>query len=61
MESKSRNLEGVHVGFLIHMKGQKSKHQRYRTCRNAAAAKVLKEAGTQTLGAYIDKRQAVVT
>ena len=52
------NLEGVHVGFLRQMTGHKAKRQRERTSRRKAAAKVLKESGTQKLGAYIDKRQA---
>ena len=56
----SRNLEGVHVGFLRHAMGLKSKRQRDRTWRSAAAARVLNKAGTQTLGTYIDKRQVTV-
>ena len=31
------------------------------TWRSAAADRILREAGTQTLGTYIDKRQATVT
>ena len=46
--------------LLIQITGQKSKHQRDRTWRSAAAEKVIKEAVTQSLGAYIDKRQATV-
>ena len=37
-----------------------SKRQRDVTWRNSAAASVLKEAGSQTLGLYIDKWQATV-
>ena len=48
------------MGFLKKITGQKSKLQRNRTCRSAAAKIVLKEAVTQALGAYIDKRQATV-
>ena len=47
----SRKLEGVHVGFL---------RQRDGIWISEAAEKVLKEAGTQTLGSYIEKRQATV-
>ena len=43
------------------MTGQKAKRQRDGTWRSESAAKVLTELGTQTLGAYIDKRQATVT
>ena len=56
----SRNLEGVHVGFLRQVTGQKSKWQREGTWRSAAESRVSKEAGTQTLGTNIDKRQTTV-
>ena len=55
-----RKLEGVHVGFLGQVRGQKSKRERAGNWRSAAESRVLKEAGTQTLGIYIDKRQAIV-
>ena len=55
-----RNLEGVHVGFLIQMTGQKAKRQRDGTWRIEAAEEVPKESVTQTLGAYIDKRHKTV-
>ena len=55
LAAMSRKFEGLHMGFLIQLKGQKSKRQRARTWRSAAAEKVLKEAGNQTLGKYIDK------
>ena len=48
----SKKLEGVHVGFLP--------SSREGTWRSVAAASLFKEAGTQTLGTYIDKRQATV-
>ena len=51
----SRKLEGVHVGFLIKLMGQKAKRQREGTWRSASVAKVLKEAVTQTRGEYIEK------
>ena len=57
----SRNLEGVHVGFLSQITGQKANRQRDRNFRSKAAATVIKEAGTQYLGSYINKRQATVT
>ena len=56
----SRNLDGVQMGFLRHMAGHKENWQRKGTQRSKSADKVLKESGTQTLGAYIDKRQATV-
>ena len=56
----SRKLEGVHVGFLRQMTGHKSKQQRGRTWRSAAAAKVLNKSGTHTLGDYIGKRKSKV-
>ena len=31
------------------------------TCRSVASYKILKEAGTKSLGAYIDKQQATVS
>ena len=55
-----RELEGVHVDFLIKLTGQKATRQGGGTWRSVAAARVIKEAGIQTLGTYIDKRQATV-
>ena len=48
------------MGFLRQMKGKLVKRKRDHTCRSEAEAKLLKEACTQTRGAYIDKRQATV-
>ena len=45
----SWKLEGVHVGFLRQITGQKAKRQRDRIWRSEAAEKVLKEAGTALL------------
>ena len=56
----SRKLEGVHVVFLIQVTGQMDKRHRHGIWRSAAAASVLREAGTYTLGTYIDKLQATV-
>ena len=56
----SRKLEGLHVGFLRQVTGQKAKWQREGTWRSVAAADVIKESGTHTLLLYIDKRQATV-
>ena len=56
----SRNLEVVHVGFLIQVTGQKAKRQRDDTWEIAAEVRVLKEEGTQIMGAYIDKQQVTV-
>ena len=44
----------------IQITGQKAKRQRDENCQSEAAEKVLKEAGNQSLGAYIDKWQATV-
>ena len=55
-----RNLEVVHVGFLRQITGHKEKRQRGGNWRSVVAAKVLKEAGTRSLGVYIEKRQAIV-
>ena len=56
----SRKLEGVPVGFLIQLTGQKAARQGGGTWRSVASARVLNEAVIQTLGTYIDKRQATV-
>ena len=42
----SWKLEGVHVGFLRQMMGQKAKQQRDGTWRSEAAGKLLKEANS---------------
>ena len=57
----SRNLEGVRVGFLRQVMVQKDKQQREGNWRSMASERVLKEAENQTLGTYIEKRQAIVT
>ena len=56
----SRKMEEVYVDFLMQVTGQKAKCQRDRTWRSVAAARILKEAGTQTLGKYINKLQTTV-
>ena len=38
-----------------------AKWKRFGTCRSEADTKVIKEVGTYTLGAYIDKWQVIVT
>ena len=55
----AKTLEGVHVGFLRHMTGNTARQHWDRTWRRAEADSVLKEAGTQKLGMYIDKRQTI--
>ena len=59
-EEISRNLEGVHVGFLRQITGQRVVQQEEGTWRQVAAQKVLEKAGTQPLGTYIDRSQATV-
>ena len=56
----SRKLKGVHVGFLIEFMNQNSIQQGDGAWRSVAAARIFLEAGTQTMGTYIDKRQAIV-
>ena len=56
----SKKVKGSQADFLRQVTDQTAKRQRYGTWRSAAAAIVLKEAVTQTLGMYIDKRQATV-
>ena len=51
----SQKMEGVHVEILRQITGQKAQRKRDATWRSAASEKVLKEAGTQYLGSYIDK------
>ena len=56
----SRKLEGLQVGFLRQLTGNKATQHGGRTWRSAAEARVLKESCTHTLGTYIDKIQATV-
>ena len=56
----SRKLEGLHVGFLRQITGQRLVLQEDRTWRQVAAETVLDKAGTQYLGTYINMRQATV-
>ena len=56
----SKNMETLHVGFLRQVAVNTAKRQRGGTWISTKAASVLKETRTQTLGAYIDKRQATV-
>ena len=60
LEAMSRNQEGVHVGFLKQITGQREVRQKDGTWRCVTAEKVLKKAGTHYLGSYIDRRQATV-
>ena len=56
----SRNLEGVHVGFQRQIIGQKEVRKRYRTRKCVKVENLFQKAGTQYLGAYIDKQQETV-
>ena len=56
----TKTLEGFHVGFLSQVMGNTAKIQQKWTWRRYAEESVLKEEGTQRLGTYIDKTQAVV-
>ena len=53
-------MEGVHVGFLWKITGKRAVQWGYRTWRQVASEKVLKNTGTQSLGEYIDRIQATV-
>ena len=48
------------MGFLRRIMRPREVRQKHRTCRKVAADTVLEKAGTQTLGTYIDRRQATV-
>ena len=48
------------MGLLRQITGHKAKRQRNRNWRSATVEKVIKEAVTQSLGEYIDNRQAKV-
>ena len=60
LEAMSRKLEGVHMGLLRKITGHKAVRRKDGTWRQVAAEKVLKKAVTQSIGAYIDRRQATV-
>ena len=61
LEAIYRKLEGVYVGFLRMITGQRAVRHEYRTWRKVAAEKFLEKSGTQTLGTYIDRRKATVS
>ena len=46
LAAMSGNMDGVHVGLLRNIRGQKAKRQRDRTWRSEAEEKLLKEAVT---------------
>ena len=60
-EAMSRKLEGINMGFLRQIMGQRAVRRKERNWRKAAAEKVLEKAGTHSLGAYNDRRQTTVT
>ena len=60
-ETMSRKLEGVHVGFLRQITGQRVEIRDDGTWPQVAADKFLEKAGTQYLGDYIERRQESVT
>ena len=60
LEAMSWNLEGVHMVFISQITGKRIELNRDGTCKSVAEEKVLKEAVTQSLRAYIDRRQATV-
>ena len=59
-EAMSRKLEGVNMGFLRQIMGQRAVRRKERNWRQVAAEKVLEKAGTHSLGAYTDRRQTTV-
>ena len=56
----SKNLEGAHVRFLRQVTGKTVKQQGGGNWRSVVAESVLKEAVTQKLMTYIDKRKVTV-
>ena len=48
------------MGFLRQITVQKGKRQRDGTGKSEAEMKVIKEVGTQSMGAYIYKQQSIV-
>ena len=59
-EAMSRNMEGVQVGFLRRITGRRAMQQEDGKYRKVEAEKLLKKAGTQSLGTYIERRQEKV-
>ena len=53
-------LGGFHVGFLRRIMMQRAVRQKDETWRYVTAKTVLEKSGTQTIGTYIDRRQAKV-
>ena len=56
----TKNMEGVHVGFLWKVTGKMASRQWDGTWIRAVTGIFLKEAGTQTLETYIDMQQTTV-
>ena len=59
-EAVSRNMEGVHVGFLRRITVHRAVRQEDGTWRQVAAEKLLEKSGTKPLGTYVDRRQETV-
>ena len=59
-EAMPQKLEGVHVGFLNQITGQRAVQQKYETLRYVSADKAIKKALTQSLGEYIDRQKVTV-
>ena len=59
-EAIYRKMEGLHVGFLRQITGQRAVRREDENWRKVVSDKVLEKAGTQYLGNYIDRRQATV-
>ena len=56
-----RKMEGVHVGFLRQITGKRAMQRENGTWRKVSEEKVLEKAGTHSIGAYIDRKQATVS
>ena len=60
LAAMAKNLEGVHMDLLIQETGQTANRQRDDTWRIVASVRLLKEARTHTLGAYIGNHNTKV-
>ena len=59
-EAMYRNLEGLHVGFISQITGQRGILHEDGTWRKVTAAEVLEKAVTHSRGTYIYRRQETV-
>ena len=60
LAAMSKNMEGVHVGFLWKVTVKMARRQWDGTWRRVDSESVLKEVETQTLGTYINRRKTAL-